>query len=319
MGRIARATLLGALAAVAALPSAHAQKKIGVVIYSSDKQYTEARDAALGELKKQGFAAPAVQFFEENADGKKEKAATIATAVAAKKYDMVLVFGTTPAVALSKAIKDAPLVFAQVYDPVDSKIAGDWKSSGNNTTGTSTKISQARLVEALKRFKPVKTLGVLYTPGEKNSEQQLKDLSALQATYGVTVKPIVLAKKEDIEGSVKDGIAGCDAVYFTGAPLVSGNVPALTPLVAKAKAVSVTHQDHQVRAGVMLGVVPNGADLGRMAGDKAAKVLKGAAPASLPVEMHPSPDLVLNEKTAAATAGFALPEDMLRSFTRTIK
>jgi len=59
---------------------------------------------------------------------------------------MILVVGTSAAVALAKDVKDVPIVFSMVYDPVDSKIAGDWKSSGNNTTGASPKVPMARLV-----------------------------------------------------------------------------------------------------------------------------------------------------------------------------
>jgi putative ABC transport system substrate-binding protein len=61
-----------------------------------------------------------------------------------------------------------------VYDPVEAGIAKDWEGSGNNTTGTSSKIPMSNLMDCLTDFAPVKRLAVMYTPGEKNSETQLK-------------------------------------------------------------------------------------------------------------------------------------------------
>jgi ABC-type uncharacterized transport system substrate-binding protein len=34
-------------------------------------------------------------------------------------------------------------------------------------------------MDSLKQFAPVKSLGMLYTPGEKNPEAQLKDLKSI--------------------------------------------------------------------------------------------------------------------------------------------
>ena len=105
------------------------------------------------------------------------------TKFANAKPDMIVSLGTIPTIAVTKEIKDVPVVFGMVYDPVEAGIAKSWKSSGNNTTGASPLIPMSTLVSTLKEVRPVKTLAVLYTADEKQSRIQLLELQKIQATF----------------------------------------------------------------------------------------------------------------------------------------
>jgi len=73
-----------------------------------------------------------------------------------------------------------------------------------------------------------------------------------------------------------------------------------------------------IERGALFGVAANSEAVGRLAGEKAAKILGGAAPASLPIEMLSSFDVILNQKTAAEI-GIAVPADFKKLVTRTIQ
>ncbi len=75
--------------------------------------------------------------------------------------DLILSLGTSANTAICQEIKDVAVVFAVVYDPVAAGIAKNWISSGNNTTGSSTKMPMSKLIEAMKQFAPLKRLAVL--------------------------------------------------------------------------------------------------------------------------------------------------------------
>ena len=294
--------------------SARAEKRIGIVMFSQEKRYLEARDAAKEAI---GKKEPGVLYVEENAEGNKARAAEIAKKVAAAKYDLVLVMGTSAATAVAGAVKDVPVVFSMVYDPVDAKIAKDWSSSGNNTTGSSPKVPMPLLLENLKKLRAVKTLGVIYTPGEKNSESQLKEIQAAQAGAGLKILPIPVASKDEINTVVADAAGKIEALYLTGSSVVGENLPLLLGIAARAKVVTLSHLDDMIERGALFGVAANSEAVGRLAGAKAALILGRAAPASLPIETLSSFDVILNQKTAADT-GIAVPADFKKLVTRTI-
>lgn len=297
---------------------AWAEKKIGVLIWSEEPRYAESNNGLLEQLKKEGFAEPAVRFIVENAGGNKAKASELARKLAAAKPDMVTTHGTSATVAVAKEISDVPIVFSMVYDPVESKIAEDWKSSHNNTTGASPKVPMPKLLEALKKLAPIKTLAVLYTPGEKNSESQLKEAQAAQGALQIKVVPVPLSSKDDVSSVVADAAERVNAMYLTGSNVVGEHLSQIVNIATKAKVITVSHLDDIVEKGALLGVCANSRDVGRLAGEKAAKVLKGAKPASIPIETLKKLDVIVNMKTAKA-AGIEVPSAFLKTATRVIE
>jgi putative ABC transport system substrate-binding protein len=226
--------------------------------------------------------------------------------------------GTSAAVAAAKENKTTPIIFTMVYDPVDSKIAESWASSGNNTTGSSPRVPMGKLLGELKQLAPVKRLAVLYTPGEKNSETQLKDIQAEQAGAGIKVVPVPLSTKEEVSQMMAEVVGSSDAVYLTGSSIVGSSIALILDAATKAKVITVTHLDDYVEKGVMLGVCANAYSVGQLAGEKAVKVLKGAKPSSVPIDALKKMDVILNAKTARA-AQIQVPAAFKATVTKTIE
>ena len=180
---------------------ARAERKIGILMFSEEVRYNEAVRGILDQLREAGYGEPQTRFIMENAGANKAKAAELVEKFVAAKLDLIFTLGSSVTVPVSREIRDVPIVFSVVYDPVEAGIAKDWESSGNNTTGTSTKLPMSKLMDCLRDFAPVKRLAVMYTPGEKNSETQLKDIKAIEAIYGIKVIPVPLTNKEEVARS----------------------------------------------------------------------------------------------------------------------
>lgn len=296
---------------------ARAEKRIGILTFSEEVRYSEAQKGMMDQLKEDGFGEAAASFTVENAGGSKAKAAELVQKFAAGKMDLILTLGTSATFAVAKEIKDVPIVFAMVYDPVEAKIAKDWKSSGNNTTGASPRFPMSKLVNILKDFAPIKRLAVLYTPGEKNSEVQLKELQGLQASSQIKVVPVILTKKEDVARILPEVVRSTDALYLTGSSIVGQTVPIIVETANKAKVVTITHLDDLVEKGSLLGVCANSYLVGRLAGRKAVKILKGAKPSSIPIESETRNDVILNKKTAKA-GQYKIPPNFMERVTKTM-
>lgn len=297
---------------------ASAEKKIGILTFSKESRYVEAAKGFKDSLREAGIKEPKVKFFIEDAGASKALALELVQKLAAEKVDLIFTLGTSATVMATPEIKDIPIVFSIVYNPIEAGIAKDWKSSGNNTTGTSTIIDMSYILNSLTTFAPVKRIAVLYTPGEKNSESQLKDLQKIQVNYKIEIIPVILINKEDIPQMLPNVLRTTDALYITGSNMINSQVSLIVDMATKSKVITITHLEDLVEKGVLLGVCADSYLLGRLAGGKAVKILKGAKPASIPIGVTKKFNIILNMKTAKA-GHFQITSQYKKTITKIIQ
>jgi putative ABC transport system substrate-binding protein len=295
-----------------------AEKRIGILMFSDEQRYTDAAKGMTDKLTEEGFGKPGTTFIIEMAGANKAKAAELVREFASAKMDLIFTLGTSITIPVSREIKDVPIVFSVIYDPVESGIAKDFKSSGNNTTGVSSKVPMSELIDRLKEFTPIKRLAVLYSPGEKNSELALRDLQAIQSDYQIRIIPVPLSKREEISQIVPEVIRTVEAMYISGSNLVNSETSTIVDMATKAGVVTITHLEDLVVKGVLLGVCMDSYLMGRLAGEKAIKILKGAKPSSIPIETPKEYDLMINMKTAGA-GQFHIPPEFKKKINREIQ
>ncbi|MCX7058861.1 MAG: ABC transporter substrate-binding protein, partial [Proteobacteria bacterium] len=101
------------------------------------------------------------------------------------KPDLVYTWGTTvtlgvvgayDAIDPKRHITDIPVVFTLVAAPVAAKIVKDLKSSGRNVTGVSFVVPTETQFRAMAAYRPFQTVGVIYTPTEKNSVALIEEM-----------------------------------------------------------------------------------------------------------------------------------------------
>lgn len=314
-GRLGAAATLAATL-LAGSGAAAAEKRIGIVLFSSEARYVEAVRGIRERLAAAGYGPEAI--VEENAEANKAKGAELVKKLAAARLDLIFSLGTSVTVPLAREIRDVPIVFAIVYDPVESGIARTWVSSGNNTTGTSTRIPMGLVLDRLGDLATIRSLAVLYTPGERNSELQLRDLQEAVGKRDLRILPVPLTRQEEVEAVIPEVIRASDALYLTGSNLVNSQLGRILDLASRSRTITATHLEDLVEKGVLFGVCASSYKLGAMAGDKGLQILKGARPASIPIDTIDNLDLIVNRRTATKL-GIPLPATMVRSAGRIIE
>jgi len=290
---------------------AQATRKIGVLMFSEESRYQVAARGMMDKLREEGMVEPGTIFLIENAGANKARAVELVKKFAAEKLDLIFTLGTSATAATAREIHDVPIVFAVVYDPVEAGIAKSWQTSGNNTTGTSTKLSMTMILDPFKSLKTVKKMAVLYTPGERNSELVYKDLQQTLSAHGIRIIPVPLTKKEDIAVILPAVIRTVDAIYITGSNLIDSQVSMIADMATQAKVVTVTHLEDLVQKGVLLGVCADPYQGGRLSGEKAVQVLKGTKPSAIPIEPIRERRLLINRETMRA-GQFHIPQELLK-------
>ena len=294
--------------------SANAQapvKKIGMLIWADEKRYETARDGFIEELKREGFSPPQVEFVIRRAGGSRVSAEKIAGEFATQKLDLYFSAGTSGTSSMAKAIKDVPIVFSTVYDPVEAGLTEGWISSKNNLTGVSNNIPLDKVLELAARIIPVKSVAVMYTPNEKNSESQLKNLQKYQESLGISIIPVPIVNESEI-GTVLPFVEGkTQVIYLTGSIVIGKVIPFIVDFAARKKILTVTHLADLVEKGVDAGVCADNKEQGTLAGKLAARILKGAKPEDIPIEKAAIFSILINKKSMQS-AGIAVPREVLQ-------
>lgn len=295
-----------------------AETRIGIFKLFDQIRYDEAIRGISDQLAEDGFVEPLTTITIENAMNSYVKGNELIQKLVAARMDLIVSLGTQGTIALTKVIKDVPVVFSVVYDPVEVGIVQDWDSPGNNVTGTSTKIPMLKIMTTLRELAPVKKLAVLYTPGEKNSEAQLASLQAVGDKSPIKVEPVPIFRKQDVAPIMQEVVHTADAIYLTGSSIVTATVPIIVGAAGKEKLITISHLNDLVTAGALVGVCADSYLEGRMAGERIVQILKGAKPSSIPVGTPQKIDVILNQKTVAE-GRFVIPASFMAKVTKTIE
>ncbi len=318
MWKINRLFPLMILLGVLSISSSAAADKLGFLLFSRQPRYVEAVRGIMDKLNEAGLGEPRNTFVIEDAKANKAIAAELVKKLRDQKMSLIFTVGTHATLAVMQEIKDVPIVFAQVYDPVEAGIAKNWDSSGNNTTGATTKIPMSKLYDTLLLFKPVKTMAVRYTPNEKNSEAQLRDLEAIQKDYRINVIPVPVSKSGGIQQVLPIVLQSADSLYVTGSNLVDSDISTVVAMATKAKVPTISHLEDLIEKGVLLGVGCDSYQVGRLAGQKAIQIMKGEKPAAIPIETPPQIKVMLNV-TTARSGGFQIPPEFMKTVTTEVR
>jgi putative ABC transport system substrate-binding protein len=272
--------------------------RIGVLLWNAQVRYQQCRDGVIEGLRAEGFVSPDLLITVEQADGQADTAVQLARRLVSEGVDVLVPVGTSAAVAIAGAVQDRPVVFAFVYDPVASGIARAWKSSGNNTTGSSSKAPSDLLLQWLKELAPIKRLGVLFTPGELNTEAQVQDLETVRDRT-ISITPVPLKSRDDLLSTMSGLEGSIDALLLTGGGLIGDNATQIVLAANRTRILTAT-QSQGLERRVLLAVTVNPVAVGRLAGKKAAGVLRGQKPASIEIETIRNSDVSLNLRIAKA-------------------
>ncbi|MBF0595186.1 MAG: ABC transporter substrate-binding protein [Candidatus Omnitrophica bacterium] len=296
--------------------AAAGQKKVGILLWSDEVRYQESTLAMLEQLKTDGLTS--LEIVQVSAKANKATAMRLAQGLAEQKMDVYIGVGTNGAAALQKEISEAPVVFNVVYDPVGAGLVAGWQHSKNNVTGVSNLLSMVEIVQRVKMIVPLKNLAVLYTPGQKNSESQLKDLQGVEKDCGINILPVPLTSAEDAVSVIALLKGKAEAVFLTGSGFVGTAIKDILDEAIKKKIVPVSHLPDYVDQGVLLGAGADMKELGQTTAVKVEAALNGTAPNDIPVEGPKKTWFYLNLKTARSI-GVTVPDALKKEAVKIVE
>jgi putative ABC transport system substrate-binding protein len=240
------------------------------------------------------------------AEGQLDRLPELAADLIRRRVAVIMANG--PFVAAAKAATSTiPIVFVTGADPVDSGLVTSLSRPGGNVTGVSFASAplNAKRLELLHALIPnPAVIAALMDPNVPNVSQFEVELRAVEAAARALGRKIQIVKAASVSefDSAFAAIvhAGAGALFVGPGPLYTSQHRQLVALAAHhALPASYGNREFVVDGGLM-SYAASDTDAYRRAGLYVGRILKGAQPGDLPVELPTKYEFVINLATARA-------------------
>ncbi|EKF9701449.1 ABC transporter substrate-binding protein [Vibrio cholerae] len=276
------------------------------------------RQGLLDGLKAKGYEeGKNLEFDYKTAQGNPAIAVQIARQFVGENPDVLVGIATPTAQALVSATKTIPIVFTAVTDPVGAKLVKQLEQPGKNVTGLSDLSPVEQHVELIKEILPnVKSIGVVYNPGEANAVSLMELLKLSAAKHGIKLVEATALKSSDVQSATQAIAEKSDVIYALIDNTVASAIEGMIVAANQAKTPVFGAATSYVERGAIASLGFDYYQIGVQTADYVAAILEGKEPGSLDVQVAKGSDLVTN-KTAAEQLGITIPEAVLARATST--
>jgi putative ABC transport system substrate-binding protein len=219
------------------------------------------------------------------------------------------------AVAAKQATSTIPIVLVGTTDPVAAGLVESLAHPGGNVTGTSSQTTRAigKMIELIRQILPgAKRVAALWDPVNVISQQlRLGETLIAAAKLHLVVRLIEVQSKDDLERAFT-GLGGgrIDAVLVGADTFFLANARRVADLAIEHRVPVFSTNRILADAGALATYGSDVAVFSRRAAPYVQKILKGARPGELAVELPSKYELVINDRTAKAI-GVTMPASVL--------
>ncbi len=223
--------------------------------------------------------------------------------IRATKPDLIYTWGTSVTLGVvgpydtpnpAQYINDIPVLFTLVAAPTMAKIVRDLRTPRRNVSGVTHVGSAEAQMRAMAKYRPFKTVGVLYTTTEQNSVAVMKDMRRIGDEKGFRV----IERTFKLDGNRKptaDGAvemlheikeSGAEWLYLLPDSYLGTLAEALIiPTAMQLNLATFASTEQLMQAGALSGLVSRYYNVGQFTAHKAEQILIAREPmANIPVE-----------------------------------
>ena len=266
-----------------------------------------ARLVALGHVEGKTFT-----IEERFAERDMARLHALAREFVASGVDVIV----TPAVAASMAARQAtstiPIVMLHAGNPVGAGLIASLSHPGGNVTGTSNLFVGGKQVQLFHEMLPrLSKLAMLVNPSNAGAAPALTELMAAARGLNIAVTVAEVLRVEDFANAFQlIRSAQPDGLFVLTDPLLDGQRTQIVAFAAQLRLPLSSDGPNLARAGGLMSYGPDFLEHYTMGADYVDRILKGAKPAELPVQLPRKFDFVINRKTAKAL-GLIIPQALL--------
>lgn len=285
-------------------------------------QHVALDDVERGIIDAINDAGIKAKYDLQNANGDINTANQIATQFRDTKVNVAVGIATPIAIALANTLKDTPVVFGTVTDPLGAGLVTTLEHGEKNVTGMSDELPSKEHIKIFKEIAGIKTLGYIYTSNEDNSLSSLKLIQDGCKEAGLELVVQSITNSSEVKQAAEAIVDRCDGIYLTTDNTVFSALPSLVSVFNNAK--------KPIFSGDVTGAKEGGCFMasgfnyykaGYATGEMVVQILNGKKPSEIPVRFmtKPSDSDLLFDLDAAKNCGITIPQSFLDQATYIIQ
>lgn len=295
-----------------ATASGTAQKvlQVGIAQIVAHPSLDALRDGFKEGMARHGYVAGQnVVYDDKNASGDQATLTNIATTFRSK--DLIVAIATPTAQAIAQAVPDKPIFFAGVTDPVRAGLVDSLAAPGGNITGTSDFPPLRKQLQLIRDTLPgAKTIGLLYSSSETNSEIQAALVKQEAPSLGFEVKVATVVNANEV-AQAAESLGDVDAFFIGTDNTIVSSVEQVVQVAEQKDIPFFASDPDSVKRGAAAAVAVDYRRQGIETGEMAARMLaSGGRAGEIPVLVTTDSQLSINTD-AAGRMGLTLPEAVI--------
>jgi putative ABC transport system substrate-binding protein len=298
--------------------------RIGVTQTVSYQDFDEDAKGFEKALAEAGFKESVhVAYDRQNAQGDIKRTQTIAHNFLDSDVDLIHSIATPSSRAVIKIIKDTPIVFSSVSDPVYAGLISRNSPLGTktrtNVTGVSDRWPVTQQFEMYtKFFSKAKKWGTIYCAGDHRTLPYIREIREAARKLNMELIEATISNGDEVLPAAQFLAGKAQAIYITYDHFALSSFDTIVK-VCKERKIPLFGGDLKcVTKGAMAAYGWDYYQIGYSAGRKAVRILRGEKPGEIPWELGEKLVLLINEKAARAQ-GAIVPPGVLKKADKVIQ
>jgi putative ABC transport system substrate-binding protein len=226
--------------------------------------------------------------------------------------DIIVTPGTPATAAVQRETRTIPIVFSNVGDPVASGLVPRLNQPGGNITGFANFEATlgGKWLELLSEIAPgLKRAAIMFDPDNAAVSSFMPSFETAARSLKVALIPAPVHRDAEIEAAMALGREPGGGLVVMPTTVDRGSI---ISAAARNNLPAVYSNSAYVRDGGLLSYGPDPVDIFRRAATYVDRILRGAKPSELPVQLPTKFEMAVNRKTATALGLAVPPSIMLR-------
>jgi len=297
-------------------------KKIGFTAIVDHPALEAIREGVIDELKNLGLKEGIdFEYVFQSAQGNMNTAVAIAKQFGEMGLDIIVPITTPSAQACANAIKDKPIIFVAVTDPVGASLIPSLGKNEGMIAGISDMTPVTSQLKLAKMIIPnAKKIGIIYNPGETNSVVQRNLAKKACEVLDMQLIEITGTTTPEILSAFNSVISELDAVYIGTDNTTASCIDAVGNIAINNKVPVISGDIDIARGGGTIGFGFNYYLTGREGGKLVYDVIKGTRPNEIESRLVDKDSLNLYVNLdRAAQMGIEIPDALVLKATFVVK